>query len=294
MKKMIFALAVLVIAAPAWSAVTITCTDEGDCVCAVRFDAQAEEPNLVRAFALDITLDNDAAIIDVNDNVNADYIIYPGSIVITNGVVTSYGTAKGDPNQYAGTLGLDPNGMTIEMGSLYAPATGIVSPNAPATSGILLTFKVSKACTVSVSENAARGGVVMEDASSPTVNASGCAIACITECLKNTHPDYAAWVTFGSNDCWCYQRQCRGDGDGIKTGPFWVGLPDLTMLRAAINKTDTVLLTVPNGICSDYDQLKTGPFRVALPDLSILRAYINKPETSVPQCPMTYINYWTN
>jgi hypothetical protein len=101
-------------------------------------------------------------------------------------------------------------------------------------------------------------------------------------------------VTFGSNNCWCYQRQCRGDGDGIKTGPFWVGLPDLTMLRAAINKTDTVLLTVPNGICSDYDQLKTGPFRVALPDLSILRAYINKPETSVPQCPMTYINYWTN
>jgi hypothetical protein len=293
MKKMIFALAVLMATAPAWAAVDITCTDEGSLVCAVRFDATGEEPNLVRAFALDITLDNDAAIIDVNDNMNADYYIYPGSIVITGGAVTSYGTAKADPNQYAGTLGADPNGMTVEMGSLYAP-TGPGSPNAPATSGILLTFTVDKACCVTVAENAARGGVVMEDSSSPTVNMTGVCLT-LAECLKNTDPGYDAWKnTFGSPDCWCYQRQCRGDADGTKTGPFWVAIPDLNALRVAINKNDTALLGIPNGICSDYDHTKTGPFRVAIPDLNILRQYINKAEGSVPVCPSTHINFWTN
>jgi hypothetical protein len=225
--------------------------------------------------------------------VNDDYIIYPGSIIITGGVVTSYGTAKADPNQYAGTLGLDPNGMTVEMGSLYYP-TGPGSVNAPPASGILLTFKVDGDCNVVVTENAARGGIVMEDSSSPSTSLSGCHVACLVDCLKNTHPDFAAWDDFGKPNCWCYQRQCRGDADGLKTGPFWVAIPDLNMLRTAINQTDTVLKTVPNGICCDFDQAKTGPFRVAIPDLNILRAYINQPEASVPQCPMTYINFWTN
>jgi hypothetical protein len=295
MKKMIFALAVLMITAPVWAAVTVSCTDEGGGVCAVRFDATGEEPNLVRAFALDITLDNDAKIIAVDDSVNADYYIYPGSIVITGGVVSSYGSAKADPNLYAGTLGLEPNSMTIEMGSLYAPATGIGSPNAPATSGELLRFTVDKDCIVSIAENAARGGVVMEDASSPTSNlpcVACCSIVVLVECMKDTHPAYGDWDSWGKPDCWCYERQCRGDADGLKTGPFWVAIPDLNMLRAAINKPDLTLQGIPNGICCDFDMIKTGPFRVAIPDLNIMRLYINKPEAAVPSCDMTHINFW--
>jgi hypothetical protein len=290
---MIFALAVLMIAAPAWGVVNITCTDEGGCVCAVRYDATTEDPNLVRAFALDIVVDSGASIIDVNDDVNDDYIIYPGSIIITGGVVTSYGNAKADPNQYAGTLGLDPNGMTIEMGSLYYPPDpGHV--NAPPKTGILLTFKVDSDCNVIVTENAARGGIVMEDSSSPSTSLSGCKIACLQYCLKDTHPDYTVWETFGRPDCWCYQRQCRGDADGIYTLPFWVAIPDLNILRAAINQMDNVLLTIQDGICADFDQTATIPFRVAIPDLNILRQYINKMEPQVPVCPDTYINFWTN
>jgi hypothetical protein len=298
MRKMIFVLAVLIIAAPALAQqVVISCADVGNGVCAVSFDATGADPNLVRAFALDIVVDSGATIIDVNDDVNADYIIYPGSIVITGGTVTSYGTAKGDPNQYAGTLGLDPNGMTVEMGSLYYPP-GPGSVNAPAKLGELLRFTVDADCNVSISENAARGGVVMEDSSSPTSNLP-CVACCSmqlapTKCLKDTAPYYADWQAWGEPDCWCYQRQCRGDADGVKTGPFWVAIPDLNMLRTAINKTDVALQGVPNGICCDYDHTKTGPFRVAIPDLNIMRLYINKPEAAVPQCPSTHINFWTN
>lgn len=295
MKKVIFILAVLMIAAPASAQqVIISCDDLGGGVCAVSFNATGADPDLVRAFALDIVVDNGAKIIGFDDTVNTDYIIYPGSIVITGGTVTSYGTAKADPNLYAGTLGLDPNGMTVEMGSLYAP-TGPGSVNAPAKFGELFRFTVDKDCDVSISANAARGGIVMEDSSSPTSNLP-CVICCELrmKCLKDTHPDYAAWQAFGEPDCWCYRRQCRGDGDGLKTGPFWVAIPDLNMLRAAINKTDVVLQGVTNGICCDYDNVKSGPFRVAIPDLNILRLYINKVETLVDECPMTHINEWKN
>jgi hypothetical protein len=80
--------------------------------------------------------------------------------------------------------------------------------------------------------------------------------------------------------------------DGIKTGPFWVAIPDLNRFRLAFNKTDIVLRDVPQGICADFDKIKTGPFRVAIPDLNIFRQYFNKPELSVPECDMTNYNFW--
>ena len=103
-------------------------------------------------------------------------------------------------------------------------------------------------------------------------------------CIKETDPEYPDWIEWGRPECWCYLRQCRGDADGIKTGPFWVAIPDLNALKAALNKIDTVLATIPNGICSDFDHTKTGPFRVAIPDLNIFRTYFNKPELVVPEC----------
>jgi hypothetical protein len=69
-----------------------------------------------------------------------------------------------------GTLpGLDSNGVTIEMGSLYYP-TGDNSPNAPDLSGTLLKFTVChvfNGCTVEIRENTARGGVVLTN---PTID----------------------------------------------------------------------------------------------------------------------------
>jgi hypothetical protein len=118
------------------------------------------------------------------------------------------------------------------------------------------------------------------------------------ECLSKNAVGYTGWTAWGKPDCWCYRRQCRGDIDGIKTGPFWVAIPDLNIFRSAFNQFDTALATIPNGICADLDHIKTGPFRVAIPDLNIFRAYFNQMELFVPICdqPLIYTgpyNFWT-
>lgn len=115
-----------------------------------------------------------------------------------------------------------------------------------------------------------------------------------TDCYKSTSTAYAAWVTFGKPACWCYQRNCRGDADGIKTGAAWVAGPDLTVLKSALGKTDTQLLAITNGICADFDRVKTGAARVAGPDLTRMKGYIGKTETNVPVCDVATVNFWTN
>jgi hypothetical protein len=107
--------------------------------------------------------------------------------------------------------------------------------------------------------------------------------------------EYTDWVAWGKPNCWCYCRQCRGDIDGIKIGPFWVQALDLAIFRAAFGKNDAALALVPNGICADLDHLKIGPFRVQALDLAILRTYFGK--AAVPNCatPPIYTgpyNFW--
>jgi hypothetical protein len=127
------------------------------------------------------------------------------------------------------------------------------------------------------------------------------AITSKKECLKPWAPEYADWIAWGRPDCWCCKRQCRGDADCAITGPFWVALPDLNILKAAFNKADDPLRLIPRGICADFDHAKTGPFRVALPDLNILKAHFNK--RIVPCCdlngdciltPADKYLFWTN
>nr|NIR25891.1 hypothetical protein [Gammaproteobacteria bacterium]NIR65503.1 hypothetical protein [candidate division Zixibacteria bacterium]NIW98150.1 hypothetical protein [Phycisphaerae bacterium] len=117
------------------------------------------------------------------------------------------------------------------------------------------------------------------------------------ECLVggNAGPlEYSDWVTWGKPDCWCYRRQCRGDIDGIQTGPFWVAIPDLNIFRNCFNVFDPVL--PPGCICADLDHIKTGPFRVAIPDLNIFRAYFNQFVVPICDQPAIYTgpyNFWT-
>ncbi len=113
------------------------------------------------------------------------------------------------------------------------------------------------------------------------------------ECMATTNPDYANWVYWGKPDCWCYARQCRGDTDGKKLGPFWVGGNDLTFLRYCIGKLEPPLPI--GGECADFDHQKLGPFWVSGNDLTILRQYIGKLEAQVPPCanpPDELFNFW--
>ena len=233
MKKLGLVVAVLmVVAAPALATVNITCTADGNIV-TVNY-AVASEPNKVRAFALDITVDSPAWINDVN-NLNAKYWVYPGSIVIVNGDVNDYGSPVASPT-FPGTLGgLDTNGVTIEMGSLYSP-TGDSSPNAPPLTGTLLKFKVChvfNGCKVYIKENAVRGGVVLTNpALDPVVSVASPAYTFVTlqppqsPCpitVPVSDPDGKYTVSWtASTGATSYELESSAPASGTTIFPLWV------------------------------------------------------------------------
>jgi hypothetical protein len=102
-----------------------------------------------------------------------------------------------------------------------------------------------------------------------------------TECYGN-RADYAQWVDAGKPDCWCYLRQCHGDGDGkkaggTKTGYYYVDAADLTLLTGAWKVKNPPIGPGCTGTmgCADFDHkkaggTKTGYYRVDAGDLTIL------------------------
>ena len=160
MKKIVLALVVLILATPAWSAVTITAEQVGSTndVDIWYQTTGTGDGNEIRAFGLDITVSTEAEIRSIS-NLDPNYWVYPGTNGIdindTTGAVDSTGTPIADPTQAPGDTeaGLDSNGITIEMGSLY-------TSSAPDPCGRLLTLTVNTntACTVSVIGNVARAG----------------------------------------------------------------------------------------------------------------------------------------
>jgi hypothetical protein len=180
MRKFSLVIAVLLLTATAWADVKIIAEqDSGDPYRAVIKYEVTSEPNLVRAFALDIKVTvGDANIIEVNDftpgDNNAGYGVYPSMFdahinVDGDGNVTNWDdedyTPEADPADDGTEPGLGTGGLTVELGSLY-------TDNPPGDSGTLCSVKVDAECTICVSLNAARGNIVMEDAAPPdgTVN----------------------------------------------------------------------------------------------------------------------------
>jgi beta-lactam-binding protein with PASTA domain len=107
----------------------------------------------------------------------------------------------------------------------------------------------------------------------------------VTNCLIGGNAgtsENSDWVKWRYPACWCYNRQCRGDVNGKKTGTT-VSLADNTLLQAAYGKTDAQLAAITGGICSDGNHKKTGT-RVSLADFTNLASYYGKVDTSVPLC----------
>ena len=316
MRKLFILLAVL-IATPAF-ALTVTLVDNGNGTVNVNY-AAVGDANQPRAFALTVSVSGGAVIDGVTPakigesiSTSKGFGIFPGTININdvNGHVNSYGTPvapDGDPG--AGGTGIGTSSVVLELGSLYVGAT-----NAPATSGTLCTISIdcngaTGVNVTAVEEDQYRGGVVLEDSSSASVTISLVTVCpAPVDCLKNVNPssptaEWLAWVDFGKPNCWCYKRQCRGDADGIKSGPYWVAASDLNLFKLAYNKSDTILKTITNGICADFDHIKSGPYRVAASDLNIMKTYYNKAETIVKCCDLDENcvlaagdkwNFWTN
>lgn len=292
MKKIMFVLALLVLAVPVWAATDVEITCE---------QIEPNEPNVaigyiktgdghVRAFALDIVVTSPALILDVKC-VSADYYIYPGSIDIDEdtGEVTDDGSCVCDDGDYpVDTLPGPPdsNGVTIEMGSLYDDVPPLDDPchqTPPSDSGTLVILKVDSDCCITVTENILRGGIVLEEPqATPTLDLPDGNDCCVEglACYFGM-ADYAQWQLVGEPECWCYPRQCHGDADGLPYGlpGYWVSIPDLTILKNAWNKPAAQL--VGNEACADFDHLPYGlpNYRVSIPDLTILKANWNSSAT---------------
>ena len=233
MKKFIVVLVALVLAAPAMAAVNITCTADPLGVVTVSFNATTE-PNLVRAFALEITVDSGAVITSVTSLQGpcpAGYWVHPGSVEPL-AVPPVWGTCVAE--------GLGTATVIIEMGSLYHKGVELPPPNLDD----LLTFTVDKDCTVTIAENAIRGGVVMENpAEAPVVNLSGCIVTiappvCVGDVDGNSFinkADIIALVNYLVNNA---------------TAPFW-SVPSTSPAYSAaadidsnnfVNKADIIAL----------------------------------------------------
>jgi len=119
------------------------------------------------------------------------------------------------------------------------------------------------------------------------------------DCLFVDANEYDDWVAWGKPECWCFERQCRGDTNGEAFFGVWVSLVDKYKLDEAFNKTDAELRQIEDGICADLNHTPFFGKRVTLSDLNILKDYFNESEPNVPPCDESPIitgpyNFWTN
>jgi hypothetical protein len=190
-----FFLMALLIATPALGVVTITCSDEGDQLVAIRYD---DGGDAVRAFALDVSIDANCTTIESITNFTGGegtvYGIFPGTIDLTDVNNPVWGTpvAPSDDPGAEGT-GLGTSRVILEMGTLYE-TTG------PASNGLLCKLQLASfpgTCNMSIAVETTRGGVVLETGTSVSINSPGCSV--------EGEPEGPA--------CW-QETQCHGDADG--------------------------------------------------------------------------------
>lgn len=298
MRKMVFALVIVMLATPAWADIAITATDLGGGLVAIDYSGS----ELARAFALDITVDagtistiSDFAIGDNNNgygifpaNFSRYITVDPESGQVTDWVVNGY-TPVADANDPGALGGLGTNGITIEMGSLY-------DTEAPPLEGRLCAITCSEPCRLTVTTNATRGNVVLEDATEATVNLEAATDVPVAGVTAYTGPQPEQWEEVGEPDCWISSinpRQCHGDIDGTSEGKskYWVSTNDLDILIAAWEKTfpeiDGQSLNGTSLICADIDHLSQGKnkYRVWTNDLDILISNWRVADGPAPDCP---------
>lgn len=175
----------LLVASSAPAVVNVFIQDSNS-VAWVKYQCTAGET--IRAFALDITV-SQGRILAISDFLrgpstagNTGYGIFPASFrdyltVISatnvNWNVAAY-TPLAVPGDHPGGTqpGLGSSGVSLEFGGLWDPATPAAIP---AATGTLCALTISEQATVSVSANAARGGVVSTNPAvvlSPTFTAA--------------------------------------------------------------------------------------------------------------------------
>jgi len=259
MKKILFVLVALMFAAPAWAVVDISMAqvEDGN---EVIISITSDEANLVRAYGLDIKLTQNTAVVDSDPDpnilevtaLNPGYWVFPGTIQIdAGGNITNPGSPVAEYGDLpSDTLtGIDSNGVTVELASLYAPV-GPSSPNAPVQNGVLLSVKVSDSACITITANVSRAGatgVVMEDPD---------------EVVAVNLPDPLCIEIITGPVCWTYPNQALGDANNDCN----VNIADLGALKVSWFKS-----TGQEGYnpCADFD--RSGMVNIA--DLGILKVH---------------------
>jgi hypothetical protein len=300
MKKVLLVVLAIAIATPAMAAVTLTGTSTGlTATVGYSWDGTGKLP---RAFGLTVTATG-GKIASVqgyktdgaSTAASKGFGIFPKGIVIdAGGNATAYGSPV-EPNSLPGGGAADGSSYhcIVALGSLYAASA---PGDAPAASGTLFTVTCATGATqvVITPETTYRGGVVGEDANGITVAAKTIAVGAVLEAIKSTAPEYATWVAWGKPNCWAYKKQCNGDITGTSALGKPVSTADLNILKPAFGASDSALALVTNGICADLNHAAALGKRVSTADLNVLKTYFGVAETSVPVCPSTNINFWTN
>lgn len=286
MKKVVCLIAVLALTAGVYAQnVTITAAVDGDTI-TLGYDATGSAAMpvgfsfIVDAGAASLNAAGDVGLADSFFDVFIDFAAddpaaYQAGANPTTGVLAgAHPIAKADG---AGAATFPATVFAVSAAELANVAT------IPAT-GTICTLKMTGTGTVCFSEDTLRGGVVDATGAAMTVTLPDCVDVPSgpVECLKNTAPEYADWLAWGSPACWCYPRQCKGDINGQKTGAYWVQALDYGLLKAALNKLDAQLTGTM--ICADLNHTKSGAYRVQALDYGILKASLNKLEAQVPQC----------
>jgi len=310
MKKILASLLVLAMCAPLYAGeVTLSSVDNADGTATIMMEVISGEPV---GIALDVLADtgtiDDAFMVDSFFDIFIDlaYDEELGGDGYTYGEGTNAIAKVGEPGQ--DTVATNP--FCISAGGLGGEEAPLTPGPQPLDTVALIQLDSAGGATGTITANAIRGGaVVFKDGSTATVNGLPLDFEITTgpgECVKSTAPFYATWVLFGKPDCWCYQRNCRGDVNGLKSGlglnVKWVNSADLTVFAAAynVNQAELQVLDVGGvpGICADNNRAKSGLGLnikwVNSSDLGIFASYFNLNVADVPVCDMTNYNFWTN
>ena len=313
MKKLVMLLAVLIVT-PAF-ALTVSLSDNGDGTVDLNYDATGDltQP---RAFAIVVSVNGGAFIDGVTPAVegesapgNLGFGIFPGTIDINdvNGHVYDYGTPEA-PSGDAGAAGtgIGKSSVVLELGSLYEGARG--DGNEPNEAGTLCTISIDCNGAVgdinvfAVTEDEFRGGIVLEDLTSPAITVAPIGIECealVTTCRERLTPTeqalYDRYVAEGNEPLsWCWQFHCRGDADNLEEYLLFVG--NLRIYYADLNKVGESWQKTPEtGAHPDADVshseeylLFVGNLSVYYDDLNLLGTYWTDTTAELSDCP-TYV-----
>lgn len=306
MKKFIVSLAILALAVPAMAGITVSAVDAdlagAGLLCNISY--ATNDSQLPRAFGINVSLSDGATITAIN-SINQLFYVTPTTFQLVGTTPDWDKNNNPDSASYAVVAGgVGTSGMTLEMGSLYAD-NDPVHKTAPGTTGVICSFTVSKACTVTITEDGLRGGVVMEDVSLnvpgyvtlvPGNMVTASVVTCRDMLTTAQQTLYDRYVAAGKNPAltWCNQYHCWGDGDNanqtvLAQGTFRIYTNDLNKVTSNWKKNpETGADPAADYAKDEQTVLAQGKFSVYTNDLNKVTGNWKKTQAQLTDCP-TYL-----